>query len=160
VIVVSDFVSARLVDIGISIPPVLVVTTLALVLAQVPAIARLPGIEPLAMIAVYLFLAVVGAMCDVRALARLGDIGVAIAVLASTCIAVHGVVVFGVARLLRMDPVLAGIASQANIGGSTTAFVVARSLEREDLVLPAILVGALGNAIGTYLGFAVVALMG
>lgn len=160
VLVVSDFISARLVALGVSIPPILVVTTLALVLAQVPAIARLPGIEPLAMLAVYLFLAVVGALCDMRALARLGDIGIAIAVLASTCIAIHGVVVFGVARLLRMDPVLAGIASQANIGGSTTAFVVARSLEREDLVLPAILVGALGNAIGTYLGFAIVALMG
>jgi uncharacterized membrane protein len=96
----------------------------------------------------------------VRALARLGDVGVAIAVLACTCIAVHGLVVFGVARVLRMDPVLAGIASQANIGGGTTAFVVARSLGREDLVLPAILVGALGSALGTYAGFAIVALMG
>lgn len=159
VLVVSDAISAGLVGLGVSLPPILVVTTLALVLAQVPVIARLPGIEPLAMLAVYLFLAVVGALCDVRALARLGDVGVAIAVLAVTCIAIHGIIVFGVARLLRMDPVLAGIASQANIGGSTTAFVVARSLEREDLVLPAILVGALGNAIGTYLGFAVVALM-
>ena len=50
--------------------------------------------------------------------------------------------------------------ANANIGGSTTAFVVARSLGREDLVLPAILVGALGNAIGTYAGFVIVAWMG
>jgi uncharacterized membrane protein len=159
VLVVSDWISGWLTAAGLSVPPILVVTTLALALAQVPALARLPGVEPLAMIAVYLFLAVVGALCDVAALARLGEIGVAIAVLAVTIIAVHGVVVFGTARLLRMDPVLAGIASQANIGGSTTAFVVARSLEREDLVLPAILVGALGNAIGTYCGFAIVAMM-
>jgi uncharacterized membrane protein len=160
VLVVSDFASAQLAAAGVNVPPILVVTTLALGLAQVPAVARMPGTEPLAMLAVYLFLAAIGALCDVRALARLGDIGVAIAVLACTCIAVHGLIVFGVARVLRMDPVLAGIASQANIGGSTTAFVVARSLGREDLVLPAILVGALGIAIGTYAGFAIVALMG
>lgn len=160
VVVASDWTAAQLVALGVNVPSVLVLTTLALVLAQIPAIARLPGTAPLAMLAVYLFLAVIGALCDLDALARLGDIGVAIAVLACTCIAVHGIIVFGVARALRMDPVLAGIASQANIGGSTTAFVVARSLGREDLVLPAILVGALGNAIGTYCGFAVVAWMG
>ena len=32
---------------------------------------------------------------------------------------------------------------------------LARSLGRPDLVLPAILVGSLGTALGTYLGFAV-----
>ncbi|HET6582971.1 MAG TPA: DUF819 family protein, partial [Nannocystaceae bacterium] len=128
VLVVSDRISAALADAGLAVPPILVLTTLALVLAQIPAVARLRGTEPLAMLAVYLFLAVIGALCDLDALARLGDIGLAIAVLACTCIAVHGLVVFGVARALRLDPVLAGIASQANIGGSTTAFVVARSL--------------------------------
>jgi len=48
---------------------------------------------------------------------------------------------------------MVSIASQANIGGSSSALALARSLKRDDLLLAAVLVGALGNAIGTYLGF-------
>ena len=48
---------------------------------------------------------------------------------------------------------MSAVASQANIGGSTSALALAKSLGRSDLMLPAILVGALGNAVGTYLGF-------
>jgi uncharacterized membrane protein len=50
---------------------------------------------------------------------------------------------------------VAAVASQANIGGGTSALALARSLGRRDLVLPAILVGSLGTALGTYLGLAV-----
>ena len=45
------------------------------------------------------------------------------------------------------------LTSLANIGGSTSALALAKSLGRGDLMLPAILVGALGNDVGTYLGF-------
>ena len=45
------------------------------------------------------------------------------------------------------------------IGGSTSALALARSLGRGDLALPGILVGALGNALGTYLGFLTAALL-
>ena len=51
------------------------------------------------------------------------------------------------------------IASQANIGGGTTAIALAETFYRKELILPAILVGTLGNALGTYLGFLVVALL-
>ena len=46
------------------------------------------------------------------------------------------------------------VASQAGVGGSTTALALARSLGRPDLAAPGILVGSLGTALGTYLGFA------
>ena len=45
-----------------------------------------------------------------------------------------------------------GIASQANIGGASSALALAKSLHRPDLQLPAVLIGVLGNAIGTYFG--------
>jgi uncharacterized membrane protein len=61
--------------------------------------------------------------------------------------------------VFRQSPVLAAIASQANIGGGTTALALARSLAREDLVLPAILVGSVGTALGTFVGFWVVGLL-
>jgi uncharacterized membrane protein len=66
---------------------------------------------------------------------------------------VHGVVTFGLGAVLRMDWFLVSIASQANVGGQTTAMALAKSFKRNELILPAILVGTLGNGVGTYLGF-------
>jgi uncharacterized membrane protein len=51
------------------------------------------------------------------------------------------------------------IVSQANIGGGTTAIALAETFGRKELIVPAILVGTLGNALGTYLGFLVVYLL-
>jgi len=63
------------------------------------------------------------------------------------------VLVYSAAYLFKIDSVVASIASQANIGGGTSALALARSLGREDLVLPSILIGSLGYAVGTFLGF-------
>ncbi len=135
------------------LPSMLILTVLALVLAQIPAVAGLRGAKAVGMFAVYVFLAAIGALCDVAALGTLGTLGGRIAILAVTCVAVHGVVTFAAARLLRFDAVLAAVASQANIGGGTTALALARSLGRPDLVLPAVLVGSVGTALGTFVGF-------
>lgn len=135
------------------VPSILLLTAIALALAQVPRVNRLRGARVLGMIAVYLFLAVIGAFCDVRQLAALGNIGVVLLAFAATMVAVHGVVTFTAARAMRIDLGVAAVASQANIGGSTSALALARSIGRPDLVLPAVLIGALGNGLGTFLGF-------
>ncbi|HEX6133728.1 MAG TPA: DUF819 family protein [Longimicrobiales bacterium] len=139
------------------IPSIILVTTLALVLAQLPLVARLRGARVLGMFAVYLFLAVIGAFCDVRQLAALGGLGLVLLGFATTIVLVHGAVIFLAARALRIDVHVAAVASQANVGGGTSALAVARSIGRSDLVLPAVLIGSLGNALGTYIGFWVVA---
>ena len=105
------------------------------------------------MFAVYLFLAVIGAFCDLASLASAGQLGLTIFLMASTAVLFHGVLTYGAARLMKMDLAAASVASQANIGGGTSALALARSLGRKDLVLPAVLLGALGNALGTFLGF-------
>lgn len=143
--------------VGFDVPSALILTTLALVLAQVPAIQRLRGTRFLGLFAVYLFLAVIGALCDVGSLARIGHLALTLFVFVAIAIAVHALITFGAARLLTIDPEVASVASQANIGGSTSALALARSLGRGDLELPAILVGSLGNALGNYLGFLVAA---
>jgi uncharacterized membrane protein len=102
---------------------------------------------------VYVFLAVIGAFCDLRRLAELGRLGLVLFGFAGVLVLVHGAVTFGVARLLRMDLDAAAIASQANVGGAGTALALARSLGRNDLALPAVLIGSLGTAIGTFLGY-------
>jgi uncharacterized membrane protein len=148
----------------LAIPSMIALTLVALILAQLrPWLQRALGQDPfvgaqaLGMFAVYLFLAVVGAHADVRALAAIGPLGLELALLAATTILVHGAFVFGGAALLRLDPDAAAVASQANVGGGTTALALARSLGREELAAPGILVGALGTALGTFLGFAVAA---
>ncbi|MEO5588624.1 MAG: DUF819 family protein, partial [Gemmatimonadaceae bacterium] len=155
---ISSWLSRTLAGYGYNVPSILIITTLALVLAQIPATTALRGARVLGMYGVYLFLAVVGAFCDVRALAQLGRLGFVLFAFASILVLVHGMVTFGVARVFRMDLAAAAVASQANIGGSTSALALAKSLGREDLLVPGILLGSLGNALGTFLGFLVVPL--
>ena len=45
------------------------------------------------------------------------------------------------------------VASQASIGGPSTALALATSLKRPELVLPSVAIGLLGYLVGTYLGF-------
>jgi uncharacterized membrane protein len=149
----SDLLEAASGQMGFAIPSILILTALALILAQIPAIARLRGARTLAMFAVYLFLAVIGAFCDVTALGQLGSLGLTLLIFASTIALVHGLLIFAAAWLFRIDLDIAAVASQANIGGGTSALALARSLGRDDLVLPAVLVGSVGLAIGTFLGF-------
>jgi uncharacterized membrane protein len=142
------------------VPAILLITTFALVLAQFRTISSLRGTRVLGMFAVYLFLAVIGAFCDVRQLAALGSLGLLLLGFAGTLVLIHGTIVFVAARVLRLDVFAAAVASQANVGGATSALALARSLGRSDLVLPAVLIGSLGNAIGTFIAFWVVRQLG
>ena len=150
---VSNWASSALEAVGVAVPSILILTTLALLFAQIPAVSRLRGPRVLGMVAVYLFLAVVGAYCDVAALQGLGGLGMTLLAFTSVAVAVHGLIVFGVAWLFKVDVGIAAVTSQANVGGGTSALALARSLGRDDLVLPAVLVGSLGTALGTFLGF-------
>ena len=145
---------------ALSIPSILVITTVALVVSHTPLRSRLAGTRLLGMFAVYLFLAAVGAQCDLAALRAAGSLGLLLFQYVAVTLAVHGTLVFGVALVARVPPEVAAIASQANVGGSTSALALARSLGRGDLVLPAILVGALGNALGNYLGVLAAGILG
>ena len=156
-IIASDAMSAAL---GGTVPSVLIVTTLALLLAQLPLTARLTQAAPIGMWGLYLFLAVVGANADLAALAAAGTLVPILFGFVSIVFVVHALVLLGGGMLLRIDPVVLAIASSANIGGSTTAFVLAEAEGRHDLVLPALLIGSLGTALGTYAGFGIAALLG
>ncbi len=153
----SELAADALASWGVNVPAILILTAIALVLAQIPSVARLPGTKVMGLFAVYLFLAVIGAFCDVVKLQEASTLGLMLLAFASLTVLVHGLFTFGAAWLFKLDLQLAAVASQANVGGGTSALAVARSLGRADLVLPGILVGALGNAIGTFIGFWVAA---
>jgi uncharacterized membrane protein len=135
-----------------SIPVVLIQTTFALGLAQIPAINQLAGSRMLGLLCVYLFLAVIGAYCDIPALVHDGKLAFNLLGIITVLVVIHGSIIFGIGALLKQDWDMLGIASQANIGGASSALALAKSLHRPDLQLPAVLIGVLGNAIGTYFG--------
>lgn len=137
---------------GFTLPPALTLTALALALAQFPAVARLQGARTLGLLLVYLFLVAIGALCDVQALIAAGPTALRMLALVSITFLFHGLCTFGAARLLGWAPELAAIASQANIGGGSSALALARALSRPDLGPGAVLIGALGTASGTWIG--------
>jgi uncharacterized membrane protein len=142
-----------------AIPSVLILTTIALILAQIKAIQDIPGAKMLGMFAVYLFLVVVGAFCEVTALVEVGEHAVSILLFTVTIVLVHGAFLLSMALMLKSDWSMVAIASQANIGGASTALALAKSFKRNDLLLPAILAGSLGTGLGTYLGFLIAGLV-
>ena len=138
-----------------AIPKILSLTTLALGLAQWGPIQKLRGVRVMGIFCIYLFLAVIGAYCDIAALLKDTHLALMMLLFVSVLVAVHTVIQFGVGALLRQDWAVISVASQANLGGSASCLALTKSLNRPDLHLPGILAGALGNAVGTYCGLLV-----
>lgn len=141
------------------IPSMITISTLGIILAQIPFISKLKGSQTLGLYLVYIFLAVIGAYCELSAVVELKAIGLTLLGFTAFAVLLHGIftIVFG--GLIYKDWDMISIVSQANIGGGTTAIALAETFKRKELLLPAILVGSLGNALGTYLGFMVVYLL-
>ena len=139
-----------------NIPSILVLTTIGILIAQLKFVSYLKGSHSLGIYMVYLFLAVIGAYCELSAVDQLEDIGITLLLFTSLAVFVHGIIFILIGGLVYRDWDMISIASQANIGGGTSAIALAEAFDRKDLILPAILVGSLGNALGTYLGFLVI----
>lgn len=138
-----------------ALPSVITLTTLALVFAQLRAVQQLQGARMLGQLTVLLFLAVIGAHCDIAALVANGEVALMLLAWVAIAVGLHGLLLFGVGAIFRRDWAMVAVASNANVGGATTAGVLATSIDRDDLRLPGVLIGAVGNAIGTYLGILV-----
>ncbi|MEE8147388.1 MAG: DUF819 family protein, partial [Longimicrobiales bacterium] len=139
-----------------AVPSVLWLTTIALLLAQVPAVKRLTGGAMLGNYLVLLFLASNGAR---SVIATIFEVGPGVFYFAATTVAIHGVVIFGVGRLVGIDAGTLAVASQANIGGPASAMALASARGYASRLLPGVAVGLLGYAAGHYLGLAVAKIM-
>lgn len=154
--VTAYFVSESISGLLPQIPSILILSTLGIVLAQTKFVANLKGSHNLGMYLVFIFLAVIGAYCEVSAVTELKEVGVTLLLFTGLAVFFHGIFVILIGGLLYRDWEMIAIVSQANIGGGATAIALAETFDRKDLVLPAILVGTLGTALGSYLGFFVV----
>ena len=132
------------------VPAVLWLTTIALALGHTPAVRRLRGAPVLGNALLFLFLAGNGAQSLVSEMLAAGP---ALFLFAFTTVATHGVVIFGVGRLLRFDAGTLVVASQANIGGAASAVAIASARGYGEKLLPGIAVALGGYAVGNYLGY-------
>ena len=154
--IAAYYISDLLSDLLPQVPSILILSSIGIVLAQTKFVAKLKGSHNLGLYLVFIFCAVIGAYCELSAVAELKEVGVTLLLFAGLAVLLHGVIVILLGGLLYRDWEMIAIISQANVGGGTTAIALAESFNRKDLVLPAILVGTLGTALGTYLGFLVV----
>jgi uncharacterized membrane protein len=134
---------------------IVLLTTAALLLSLTP-LARLEdaGASTLGYAGFYLLLAAVGAQGDLRHIAEQPVFVAAGLVVILT----HVAAILLAVRLLRAPLFFLGAASQACIGGYSSAPVVAAIFEPSMAPL-GLLLAVLGNVLGTYLGLAVAQLL-
>ncbi len=134
------------------VPSVVWLTTYALAVAQLPPVRRLVGALHLGTLALNFFFVVIGIGSRV---AEILAVGLEIFYFTAVVVLIHGLVVFVGARLARLDVETTAVASQAAVGGPSTALALAIARRRPGLALPGLMVGLLGYALGNYLGLAV-----
>ena len=134
------------------VPAILWLTTLALGLGHTPFFRQAPGAMQLGAVGLHFFFVLIGVLSRFSEIAA---VGLEVLFFTLIVVGVHGVVVFGVGKLLRLDLASIAVASQASVGGPSSALAVAISREWRHLALPGMVVGLLGYAVGTYLGLSV-----
>ena len=135
-----------------AIPSVLWLTTLALVVGHVGPFRDPPGAMQLGNLALHFFFVVIGIHSRISEIVA---VGVEVFLFTLVVVGVQGILVYGLGRLMRLDVGTVSVASQASVGGPSSALAVAVSRKWNALILPGIIVGLLGYAVGNYIGFAV-----
>ncbi len=134
------------------VPEILWLTTVALALGQIPRVRRLQGAQQLGNLGLHLFFAVIGIRSLVAAIAQ---VGAEVFFYTLVVVAIHGIFLYSIGRMLRGSLPMMAVVSQAAIGGPSTAMAVAVARGWPALALPGIAVGLLGYALGNYAGFGI-----
>lgn len=131
---------------------VLWLTTYALILGQTRWFHHAEGALQLGTMVLLLFFVVIGIWSRV---AEIVAVGAVVFYYTLVVVGVHGLVVYGLGRLVGVDVGTLSVASQASVGGPSSALAVAVAREWPGLVLPGIIMGLVGYAVGTYAGVGV-----
>ncbi len=133
-------------------PEILWLTTVALLLAQLPRIRNIHGAQQLGNLGLHLFFTVIGIRSLIGAMLQIGP---EVFYYTLVVVGIHGIFLFLVGRAFRGSVPMIAVVSQAAIGGPSTAMAVAVSRNWPALVLPGVAVGLLGYALGNYSGYGV-----
>lgn len=133
---------------------ILFVTALTVTLATLfPArLAAIAGADRIGVLLMQVFFAAIGASANVSVVLQFGP---KLLLFAAAILTVHLTCILVAGKFLRLDLAEIVIASNANMGGPTTAAAMAAARGWRALVLPAVLCGTLGYAGATFIGVAV-----
>jgi len=133
---------------------ILVITAIAVAIATfLPGrLGRLSGYREAGNVMMFIFLASIGASADVWELVEIAPI---LFLYATIIIAVHVVILFGLGLLFRLDLAELAMASAVGIGGPASAPALASAKGWRELVIPGVLAGSFGYAIGSFVGVTV-----
>jgi uncharacterized membrane protein len=130
---------------------ILVITAIALTTATLlpGQMKKLSGYSEAGNVMMFIFLASIGASADIWELIEIAPV---LFVFASIIIIVHLVVLFGLGMLMKLDLAELAMASAVSIGGPSSAPALASAKGWQDLLIPGILAGSFGYAIGSFIG--------
>lgn len=137
---------------------IIVTTALTVVFATAfpGQVKKLSGHSEAGNVMMFIFLASVGATADIWQLIAIGPV---LFIFASIIISVHLIVLFGVGKLLKLDLAELAMASAVCIGGPSSAPALASAKGWNSLLIPGLLAGSFGYAIGSFIGISVVELL-
>jgi uncharacterized membrane protein len=127
------------------------VTALALIIAAAfpKLITRLSGDREAGNVMILLFLTAIGASADIW---KMVEFGPALFIFAMILITIHMLIVFIAGYVFKIDLAELLVASSACIGGASSAGAIASAKGWNQLVTPGILLGSVGNGVGTFIG--------
>jgi uncharacterized membrane protein len=132
------------------------VTTLAIAVAQTPFKKHFKVSYLLGTLLFNYFFFSMGAISSFAGLVERGPGAFAYV---TTIVAIHGIIVLGVGKLIHANLPKLLTASQATIGGPATAAALAEANNWPHLVIPGVLMGILGYATANYIGFIIALLV-
>ncbi|RLE18921.1 MAG: hypothetical protein DRJ08_02950 [Acidobacteria bacterium] len=141
-----------------NIPSILISTVVTVTLATIfpRFFTNIRGSEEIGIFFMYLFFAVVGASANFGVIIQNG---IYLFLFAAGTISIHLTVILIGGKLLGIPLPEILIASNANLGGPTTACGMAMAKRWDKLIAPAVLVGIFGYAIATFVAWNLVAIV-
>lgn len=137
--------------IGLKGSAILIITAIVVALATIfpEKMEKLKNASVPGTMLMQVFFAAIGASANIGIVLEYGPV---LFLFAAIILSIHLVFLLTAGKLLKIDLAELIIASNANMGGPTTAAAMAVARKWNDLVIPAILCGTLGYAVATFIG--------